>query len=164
MVEGGCKVVLIDDEADTILMRWFIERLRLAGCRVEVKRRFAEAVQWMKQYSAGKPPDDLDFVILDIMFPLRAADSDSYREITGREPGDSKDAMEAGLALLPHLKRRLEGIPITVLTGLPREIPNGLAVHEALKAQGVRVFEKPADDSFFEYLLDLAPKCFGETE
>lgn len=144
-------LLVIDDEIDTI-MRWFIQRLKVGGFRIRPCLFFADAVTWLQERAATE--EEIDGIILDIMLPLRKEDEEAYCKIRGYKPTGATDAMEAGLALLPLIRKYLSGVPIFVLTSLPAETEIGRVVYSELgKTPEVRhIQRKPADDSFFELL------------
>ncbi len=146
-------LLVIDDEIDTI-MRWFIERLKVGGFRVRPCRFFADAVTWLQEHAATE--EEINGVILDIMFPLRKEDEKAYCKIKGYKPRGALDAMKVGLALLPLIRKYLPSVPIFVLTSLPAETEIGRAVYGELeKTPEVRCIQrKPADDAFFKLLRE----------
>jgi len=156
-------LLVIDDDIDTI-MRWFIQRLKAGGFRVRPCRFFADAVTWLQEHAATE--EEIDGVILDIMLSLRKADEEAYNKVEGHKPRGATDAMQAGLTLLPLIRKSLPGVPIFVLTSLPADTEIGRTVYGKLeKISDVRYIQrKPADDNFFKFMLELLAKHKGQEE
>jgi two-component system, OmpR family, response regulator CpxR len=98
MAQSGCLILLIEDELD--IRDAVATLLEMEGFRVAQCVNGADALTWL----ASHPPPDL--VLLDLMMPVMDG--------------------QAFLARLVQ-ERRLEGVPIIVLSGSPFHPPGAVA-------------------------------------
>ncbi len=143
------SILVIDDDVFR-LSPFFLPLLQAKGYSVRAFDRWGQAADWLEEAS-DEERAAIECVVLDIMFVLPVEDYDAYERVTGEKPkaGNSK---RAGQDLIPLLKRRLENTPILVLTNAPVHTEEGLVFRSELEQLAEGVYEKPAQDEFYEAL------------
>ena len=149
------KIFWIDDEIPTT-MKFIITDFELRGYEIEKAMYIKDTLEKLDEFEKGRNKPHV--VILDIMFPIRPEDEDSYRKLVSTERAIIvQDAMKAGIVLLGRIKSSLPEIPIIVYTNLSEETEIGKHILEQIRATypEVEVLPKP---QFINTIIDAIDK------
>jgi len=158
---SGKRIVVIDDDVYR-LSPFFLPLLAAKGYDVRAFERWGKALEWLEQAPPSEK-DGVSCVVLDIMFVLPAEDHAVYRRLTGADP-ERADARQAGARLLPVIRQSLHDVPILILSNYPFNTGEGQSFRNGLESSpGVMgVFEKPAQEDFYEALSGACSRVGGE--